>query len=80
MNNLLTDATIVGAEFLTLPKSDGVTLNLIASVNQQVFVEYGTAPGQYTASTTPVTFNIDNAKPEFKTRRSAAVAHVDWRQ
>lgn len=66
VNNLLTDATIVGAEFLTLPKSDGVTLNLIASVNQQVFVEYGTAPGQYTASTTPTTFNIDNAKPEFK--------------
>ena len=66
VNNLLTDATIVGAEFLTLPKTDGVTLNLIASVNQQVFVEYGTAPGQYTASTTPATFNIDNAKPEFK--------------
>ena len=66
VNNLLTDATILGAEFLTLPKSDGVTLNLIASINQQVFVEYGTASGQYTASTTPTTFNIDNAKPEFK--------------
>jgi len=66
VNNLLTDSTILGAEFLTLPKSDGVTLNLIASINQQVFVEYGTAPGQYTASTTPTTFNIDNAKPEFK--------------
>jgi arylsulfatase A-like enzyme len=66
VNNLLTDATILGAEFLTLPKTDGVTLNLIASVNQQVFVEYGTAPGQYTLATTPTTFNIDNAKPEFK--------------
>ncbi len=52
MNNLLTDATIVGAEFLTLPKSDGVTLKLIASVNQQVFVEYGTTPGQYMAAAT----------------------------
>ncbi|MDH4451910.1 MAG: sulfatase-like hydrolase/transferase [Verrucomicrobiota bacterium] len=66
VNNLLTDATILGAEFLTLPKTDGVTVNLIASANQQVFVEYGTAPGQYTLATTPTTFNIDNAKPEFK--------------
>jgi arylsulfatase A-like enzyme len=66
VNNLLTDATILGAEFLTLPKTDGMTVNLIASANQQVFVEYGTAPGQYTLATTPTTFNIDNAKPEFK--------------
>lgn len=66
VNNLLTDATILGAEFLTLPKADGVTLNLIASVNQQVFVEYGTSPGQYTTSTVPTIFNIDTAKPEFK--------------
>ena len=66
VNNLLTDATILGAEFLTLPKTDGVTVNLIASANQQVFVEYGTAPGQYTLATTPTTFSIDNAKPEFK--------------
>jgi len=66
VNNLLTDATILGAEFLTLPKTDGVTLNLIASVNQEVFVEYGTQPGKYTLATTPTTFNIDNAKPEFK--------------
>ncbi len=66
VNNLLTDATILGAEFLTLPKSDGVTLNLIASVDQEVFVEYGMLPGKYTASTTPATFNVDNAKPEFK--------------
>jgi hypothetical protein len=66
VNNLLTDATILGAEFLTLPKTDGVTVNLIASANQEVFVEYGTAPGQYTLATTPTTFNIDNAKPEFK--------------
>jgi hypothetical protein len=33
VNNLLTDATILGAEFLTLPKTDGVTVNLIASAN-----------------------------------------------
>ncbi len=66
VNSALTDATILGAEFLTLPKTDGVTVNLIASANQQVFVEYGTAPGQYTLATTPTTFNIDNAKPEFK--------------
>lgn len=66
VNNLLTDATILGAEFLTLPKSDGVTLNLITAVNQDAYVEYGTQPGKYTATTTPATFNIDNAKPEFK--------------
>ena len=45
VNNLLTDPTIVGAEFLTLPRSDGVTLNPIAAVN-------GTVPVQYTASST----------------------------
>ncbi|MFZ4767046.1 MAG: sulfatase-like hydrolase/transferase, partial [Roseimicrobium sp.] len=66
VNNLLTDATFVGAEFLTLPKTDGITLNLVASANQEVFVEYGTQPGKYTLATTPTTFSIDTAKPEFK--------------
>jgi hypothetical protein len=54
VNNLRTDATILGAEFLTLPKTDGVTVNLIASANQLVFVEYGTVPGQYTLVTKPI--------------------------
>lgn len=66
VNNLLTNATIIGAEFLTLPKTDGVTLNLIASVDQNVFVEYGTQPGKYTLATTPTLFTIDSARPEFK--------------
>ena len=37
------DSTILGAEFLTLPKTGGVTVNLNASANQEVFAEYGNA-------------------------------------
>ena len=73
VNSLLTDATILGAEFLTLPKMDGITLNLIASVDQNAFVEYGTQPGKYTNATTPALFSIDNAKPEFKNPMRIAI-------
>lgn len=43
VNDILTDATILSAEFLTLPKTDGVTVNLNASANQEVSAEYGNA-------------------------------------
>ncbi len=64
-NGVITGGPVVGAEFLTLPKSDGVTVNAIFSVNQNAFIEYGTQPGKYTYATTPTLFSIDNTKPEF---------------
>jgi len=65
VNAALTDATIKNAEFLGMPTDTSVTLNVVATVDQYAYVEYGTSPGNYTA-TTPVTlFSIDGAKPEF---------------
>jgi arylsulfatase A-like enzyme len=65
VNPSLTTTTIKGAEFLGMPKSDGITINVIASLDQYAFVEYGTQPGKYTAATTPTLFTTDVAKPEF---------------
>ena len=65
VNSLLTTATIKGAEFLGMPKNDSVTINVIASVDQNAFIEYGTQPGKYTNTTTPTLFTIDSANPQF---------------
>lgn len=65
VNPSLTAATIKSPEFLGMPTATGITLNVVATADQYAYVEYGTAPGAYTA-TTPVTlFAIDAAKPEF---------------
>lgn len=65
VSSSLTDETIRNAEFLGMPTDTSVTLNVVATVDQVAYVEYGTAPGSYT-NTTPVTlFSIDSAKPEF---------------
>jgi arylsulfatase A-like enzyme len=65
VNSSLTDATVRGAEFLGMPTSSSVTLNIIFTANQEMFVEYGTLPGKYTVATAPLVYNIDNTKPEF---------------
>ena len=65
VNSSLTDATVRGAEFLGMPTSSSVTLNMIFTANQEMFVEYGTLPGKYTVATAPLVYNIDNTKPEF---------------
>jgi phosphodiesterase/alkaline phosphatase D-like protein len=65
VSSSLTNATIKGAEFLGMPTDTSMTLNVIASVDQQVFIEYGTTPGSYTSATTPALFSVDLAHPEF---------------
>jgi arylsulfatase A-like enzyme len=65
VSSSITNATIKGAEFLGMPTDTSMTLNLIANVDQQVFIEYGTAPGSYTSATTPTLFSVDDAHPEF---------------
>jgi arylsulfatase A-like enzyme len=65
VSSSLTDSTIKGAEFLGMPTDTCMTLNVIASVDQQAYIEYGTVPGKYTAATTPALFSVDLAHPEF---------------
>jgi arylsulfatase A-like enzyme len=65
VSSSLTDSTIKGAEFLGMPTDTTMTLNVIASTDQQAFIEYGTTPGSYTMATTPALFSVDTAHPEF---------------
>lgn len=65
VNPALTDATIKSPELLGIPTDTSITLNVVASLDQVAYVEYGTASGSYTAATAPSTFTIDPAKPEF---------------
>ena len=65
VSSSLTDSTIKGAEFLGMPTDASMTLNVIASTDQQAFIEYGTTPGSYTMATTPALFSVDTAHPEF---------------
>lgn len=65
VNPALTDETIRNAEFLGMPTDTSVTLNVVATLNQYAFVEYGTTPGSYTNATPVTLFAIDGAKPEF---------------
>jgi len=65
VNPNLTDATVRNAEFLGMPTQNSIVLNLVASADQYAYVEYGTAPGQYTAATPAALFTTDPAKPEF---------------
>ena len=65
VSSSLTDSTIKGAEFLGMPTDTSMTLNVIFSVDQQAYIEFGTAPGKYTSATTPALFSVDLAHPEF---------------
>lgn len=52
----LTDTTFTSPEFLGIPTQQSVTLNLEASKELQLYVEYGTASGTYTGQTPVVTY------------------------
>ncbi len=60
VNPYLTDATIVNAEFLTIPTDTGVTVTAAMATDQEVYVQYGTTPGSYPNGTTPATFAAAN--------------------
>jgi arylsulfatase A-like enzyme len=60
VNTALTDATIVNAEFLTVPTDQSVTLTVFAATPQDAYVEYGTSSGSYTNQTPIATFNQAN--------------------
>ena len=65
VSSSLTDSTIKGAEFLGMPTDSSMTLNVIASTDEQAFIEYGTTPGSYPMATSPALFSVDTAHPEF---------------
>ncbi len=56
VNATLTDATVSRAEFLGIPTSSGITLNLVFASDQEVYVEYGTVAGRFDQSTPPAIF------------------------
>lgn len=60
VNPYLTDATIVNAEFLTIPTDTGVTVTVGMATDQEAYVQYGTTPGSYPNSTAPATFAAAN--------------------
>lgn len=61
----LTDATIKNAEFLGMPTDRSVAVNVVANTDQYAYIEYGTAPGAYTAATPITLFSVDATKPEY---------------
>jgi arylsulfatase A-like enzyme/phosphodiesterase/alkaline phosphatase D-like protein len=56
VGSYLVDSTFENTEFLTIPSDTGITLTMAPLTDQEAFIEYGIAPGSYTASTPPGLF------------------------
>ena len=59
VSSSLTDSVFTSSEFLGRPTDTSVTMNMFSAQALELYVEYGTASGAYTAQTTPSPHGAD---------------------